>query len=101
MTRTFSTHTPAALAAVALASILMASPAVAQSNLQINSMMNNNAAQGIHVGTGNFSELIGKLTRISGNEVANIALSDAIPLRCESSPYGIFGKDTPRSVCHG
>ena len=48
MTRTFSTHTPAALAAVALASILTASPAVAQSNSQINSMMNNNAAQGIH-----------------------------------------------------
>ena len=55
----------------------------------------------LRIGTGNFSELIGNLTRISGNEVANIALSDAIPLRCESSPYGIFGKDTPRSGCHG
>ena len=32
------------------------------------------------IGTGNFSELVGNLTRISGNEVANIALSDAMVL---------------------
>jgi len=49
---------------------------------------------------GKFSELAGNLTRISGNEVANIALSDAMvsPSRCESRPDGIFGKDSLRNM---